>query len=421
MRQLRYLFGLALLIQGCSLQTKITKELRKSEADLHHHVGFYLWDEQKEKAVARYQEDRYFTPASNTKILTLFAAAKILGDSLPAFRYVQRNDSVLIWPMGDPSFLYPAVHQNPKIYEWLRRVPGKLVFSDTNFYSERFGPGWAWSDFAYDYSPERTPFPIYGNLITVQVDDRVQTIPVVPVIPNESIAEPITRAELANDILIRTDSSSRGRWSIPLHYTASFLIKLLSDTLHRPVYAASLPLVREAKIMKSIPADSAYKVLMQASDNMIAEQLLLQCGSVLADSLQTEITIKHIQQTAFVDLPDPVRWVDGSGLSRYNQFTPRSIVTIWRKLDAHKAREQLLPLLATGGKSGTIRNYYKNERPYIFGKTGSLSNNHCLSGYLVTRKGKTLFFSYMNSGFVAPTARVRERMEKVLKLVHDTY
>lgn len=421
MSRLLLVISLAIVGQACSIHGRVTRELRRAENDLHHHIGFYLWDIEKKKPVARYQEDRYFTPASNTKILTLFAARKVLGDSLPAFRYLHRHDTVLIWGTGDPSFLYGLVRQNPKVYEWLRTVPGKLVFSDANFFSERFGAGWAWSDFAYDYSPEKSPFPVYGNLITVMVNDRVHVVPRVEHARTSVLAEPVSRMEYANQIVVRGDSSSLGRWNIPFRYSADFLAKILSDTLRREVLVAPVPLVRDARMMKSIPADSAYQVLMQDSDNMIAEQLLLMCAGVLTDSLKTEHAIRHMQTAYLADLPDPVRWVDGSGLSRYNQFTPRSIVAVWQKLDQLGPREALLPLLAIGGKTGTIRNFYKNEPPFIYGKTGSLSNNHCLSGYLFTRKGNVLLFSYMNSGFVAPTARVRERMEKVLKLAHDTY
>ncbi len=419
--RLLWLLMLAALVQACSLPTKVTRELRRAERDLHHHIGFYLWDDVRQKPVMGYKEDKYFTPASNTKILTLFAAKKILGDSLTAFRYQHRADSVLIWGSGDPSFLYPPVHQNKNVFHWLRTTPGKLIFSDDHFFSERFGAGWAWSDFAYDYSPEKSPLPVYGNLIAVEVAKEIRTVPKVPVSVHPRLPEPVTRLEYENELQVRADSSSRGIWNVPFRYSPQFLATVLKDTLQRPVSVARIPLPRDAQIMKSIPADSAYKTLMQISDNMIAEQLLLMCALTLADSLRTEIAIRHIQKNEFADLPDPVRWVDGSGLSRYNQFTPRSIVAVWRKLDQLGPREQLLPLLAIGGQNGTIRNYYKNERPFIYGKTGSLSNNHCLSGYLFTRKGKVLFFSYMNSGFVAPTARVRERMEKILKLVHDTY
>jgi D-alanyl-D-alanine carboxypeptidase/D-alanyl-D-alanine-endopeptidase (penicillin-binding protein 4) len=79
-------------------------------------------------------------------------------------------------------------------------------------------------------------------------------------------------------------------------------------------------------------------------------------------------------------------------------------------------------MLAIGGKTGTIRRYYKGDKePYVFGKTGSLSNNHNISGYVVTKSGKTLIFSFMNNNFVAPSSKVRGNMEEILKMIYERY
>ncbi len=171
--------------------------------------------------------------------------------------------------------------------------------------------------------------------------------------------------------------------------------------------------------MKSIPLDSLYKVMLQDSDNFVAEQLLLQCAAEVSDTLKSEIAIRYSIKNFLADLPDPPQWVDGSGLSRYNLFTPRSLVELWRKIDRTMQRERLFSLLAVGGKSGTLRNSYKADEPYIFGKTGSLSNQNSLSGFLITRKKRVLIFSFMNNNFTASGLEVRKRTEKILKQVHD--
>jgi D-alanyl-D-alanine carboxypeptidase/D-alanyl-D-alanine-endopeptidase (penicillin-binding protein 4) len=418
---MRLLFlPLAAALAGCSVTTQVRKEIRKSEADHRHHIGFYLWDDHKKKPVLGHKADRYFTPASNTKILTFYTALCLLGDSVPAFRYTLQNDTVFLWGMADPSFLNPSVHGNAAVYQWLRDVPGALVFSDAHFFASRLGPGWAWNDFAYDYSPEITPFPVYGNLIRAETNGIVKTIPSVPYrrVPG---LKTISRDEHQNELLVWADTLRPGRGQVPFRYSPGFLARILSDTLNRPVGLVRRPLPLDAAAIKSIPLDSALRVLMQASDNMVAEHLLLAASAALSDSLQAQPAIAYMLKNELASLPDPPRWVDGSGLSRYNLLTPRSAVALWRLIDQRFTSQRILPLLAAGGKAGTLRNHYRGPVPYVYGKTGTLANNHCLSGYLFTRKGKRLFFSFMNSGFVAPTQVVRERMEKVLKLVHDKY
>lgn len=176
-----------------------------------------------------------------------------------------------------------------------------------------------------------------------------------------------------------------------------------------------------AQTLYGIPSDSLYKVMMQESDNFIAEQLLQMCAGILSDSLKSTVAIDYAKSHFLFDLPDQPHWVDGSGLSRYNLFTPRSIVRVWEKILAVAPRERLFQILAIGGKAGTIKNYYKSTPPYIYGKTGTLSNNHCLSGFLITKKGKLFIFSFMNNNYTTSTDEIKKNMESVLFEIHERY
>ena len=121
------------------------------------------------------------------------------------------------------------------------------------------------------------------------------------------------------------------------------------------------------------------------------------------------------------DLPDEPKWADGSGLSRYNLLTPRSLVALLDKIQEELPRERLLSIFPAGGVSGTLRTDYRNgDKPYVYAKTGTLRNNHCLSGYLLTRKGRFLIFSFMNNNFTTSTSAIRKEMEKVLRQVYET-
>ncbi|HEY5689961.1 MAG TPA: D-alanyl-D-alanine carboxypeptidase [Cyclobacteriaceae bacterium] len=412
---------------SCSPRIKLEKALSSDELRFHDHIGLLVYDPQTRKTLVDFNSTKYFTPASNTKIFTFFGGLQLLGDSIPSLKYVEQNDSLIIWGTADPSFLYPEVFQNAKTYDFLKNHPAEIYFSPSNFYDKHFGPGWAWGDYNSYYSAERSPFPIYGNLMTLtdSVDNRLSIFPTlfydsVRLIKSIDSTKRAIRELKNNRVEFETDSSTKSfHKAIPFKSSPQLISMLLSDTLKRKVILVDKQLPSEAKILHSIPSDSLYQVMMQESDNFIAEQLLQMCALMVSDSLKAEIAIDYIKDKYLFDLPDEPHWVDGSGLSRYNLFTPRSIVRLWEKILLMVPRERLFEILAIGGKAGTIKNSYKADSPYIFGKTGTLSNNHCISGYLITKKGKLLIFSFMNNNFTVPTSEIRANMEQVLFQIHE--
>lgn len=405
----------------------LDRSLQETETNFKDHSGFVLYDIAEKKTLYDYNGGKYFTPGSNTKIFTFYASLTLLGDSVPALRYLINNDSLIFWGTGDPSFLYKEIFDNGRVFSFLKSSSYSLFYSDANFHTTHFGSGWAWDDYNDYYSMERSAFPIYGNLVSIE-GTRNKIIVQPPYFRSyfkigsiERKAKTIRRQE-NNEFIYHPDFSRKQfKADVPYRVDAELTTHLLSDTLKKMIRHAQRPFSKTASVLYSVPMDSLNKVMMQESDNFIAEQLLLMCSQVISDSLKPEIAIEHMKKIYLQDLSDEPMWVDGSGLSRYNLFTPRSIVQLWEKIYQRVPRERLLPLLATGGKSGTIKNWYNAESPYIFGKTGSLSNNHCLSGYLVTRKGKTLIFSFMNNNFTASVNEIRTNMEKILKLIYEKY
>ena len=80
--------------------------------------------------------------------------------------------------------------------------------------------------------------------------------------------------------------------------------------------------------------------------------------------------------------------------------------------------------IGTGGESGTIRNYYKSDAgmpPYVYAKTGTLSMSNALSGYLFTKSGKILMFSFLLNNYTLPSNDLKKEMEKVLYTLHSRY
>jgi D-alanyl-D-alanine carboxypeptidase/D-alanyl-D-alanine-endopeptidase (penicillin-binding protein 4) len=54
-------------------------------------------------------------------------------------------------------------------------------------------------------------------------------------------------------------------------------------------------------------------------------------------------------------------------------------------------------------------------------KTGTISNNHSLVGYLKTKNNKIYAFAFMNNNYPYKATVVRNEMEKVLLYIRDNF
>ena len=97
------------------------------------------------------------------------------------------------------------------------------------------------------------------------------------------------------------------------------------------------------------------------------------------------------------------------------------MVRLLEKISEEVPQKRLFQLLPAGGESGTIKKLYKAETPYVYAKTGTISNVHTLSGYLITESGKVLIFSFMNNNYTVPSAEIKAGMEIILKNIHLNY
>src|SRR5215510_12188573 len=117
MNKVLRLIPFIILITSCSVQKKIAKsakeKLLNAPALQTAHVGISIYDPASGKYWYNYQGDKYFVPASNTKIPTCYAAMKYLGDSLKCFLSMENDTAMLILPAGDPTFLHPDYKFQP--------------------------------------------------------------------------------------------------------------------------------------------------------------------------------------------------------------------------------------------------------------------------------------------------------------------
>ena len=160
--------------------------------------------------------------------------------------------------------------------------------------------------------------------------------------------------------------------------------------------------------------------MMHRSDNFYAEQSLLMVSQKLLGVMNDRKVIDTLMQMIYGDLPQRPRWVDGSGLSRYNLFSPQDFVTILNKMRTDFGMERMKEILPTGNE-GTLTNYYRTETGLIFAKTGTLSGVVSISGYLYSQKNKLLIFSVLVNNHNTSATEVRRSVEKFLQELRARY
>ena len=133
---------ISLLLSSCSSSRKLTSQLNTTLEEFPAFktgfAGIMVYDPTSKKVIFEHNSEKYFTPASNTKLFTFYAGLKILGDSAPGLEYVVRNDSLIFRGTGDPSFLYDKF-ENTLVLDFLKERDEKLFYAPPGFKEEHFG------------------------------------------------------------------------------------------------------------------------------------------------------------------------------------------------------------------------------------------------------------------------------------------
>jgi D-alanyl-D-alanine carboxypeptidase/D-alanyl-D-alanine-endopeptidase (penicillin-binding protein 4) len=388
------------------------------------HLGVSVYDPSEKKYLYNYQSDKYFIPASNTKLFTCYAAMKYLGDSLVGLRYVQKdNNTIEVEPNGDPTLLHPDFINQPVI-DFLKKNK-TILLTDENWKENPWGYGWSWSDYNDDYMAERSVMPLYGNVVKFKQNSTITVMPSYfqNALVNDSLQNHFfIQRDIAANIFRKEPSKRKFTTNDIPFYTSDkkAVIDLLKEQVAQQITLVHFKIDRlpDVQIIHSQPTDSLLKIMMHRSDNFFAEQTLLMVSNEKLGTMNDAAIIDTLLHTDYKDLPQKPKWVDGSGLSRYNLFSPQDFVKLLEKMKNDFAWNRITTILPTGN-AGTLSGYYKNYAGKIYAKTGTVSNNLALSGYLITNKNKQLIFSVMVNNHQASASAIRRAIEKFLTDVID--
>ncbi len=393
-----------------------------------------------------------FLPASNIKMFTVSSALKYLGADfrvqtrlLATGRRVGstwRGDLFLVGG-GDPT-LATSDLQNLALAlqkRGIKSIQGRIIGDGSALHAEAFGgrfpDTWALDDALWYYGAPISALAIDRNQIDItlastepgQLAKLSTGAPAdFPIINRARTTEPkspqainIGRAD-ANNVLSNT-LSIEGDLPLGARYTdgvavpdpprrAAWILKraLLSLNIKVSGAAANGALGNRASVElarhASPPLSAMASFCLKPSDNLSAEMILrltaLHAGSPPRSG--TEVRA-HQMMRGWLSTISPhvsdARFVDGSGLGRYNMISPRLAV------DLLSAVEHLPPAegrafwnaLPIAGVDGTLRKRMKgtSAQSNVRAKTGSFSLASSLSGYLTTRDGFRLAVSFLSN------------------------
>jgi D-alanyl-D-alanine carboxypeptidase/D-alanyl-D-alanine-endopeptidase (penicillin-binding protein 4) len=416
-----------MILSACSVR-QAQKTLLNSEGGKGAHVGIAIYNDSKEQWLSKYQSDHYFTPASNVKILATYLGLQFLGDSLPGWKMAENADTLFLMPLGDPSFMHPEFKYQP-VVDIIKNTNKQVVIVGNNQDQfEIFGSGWSWADYAEDYQPERSRMPIYGNVVHFyQSNKKLEAIK--PFYFFKDIVDlgkaeekNWSRSRTGNRFFTTNENNKSKYFQVPFSQEDVPMVKaieLLSDTLGKKMIFQKNSTISfiPFKTIKTVPTDSLLKIMMLRSDNFYADQIVLMASEQLFGKMDDAALIDSAKKLFFSDLPQKMRWADGSGLSRYNLNTPENYIAILQQMHAKFGEARVKNIFEKGGE-GTISAYYKNFPGTMYAKTGTLGGQVALSGFIYTPKQQKLYFSVLVANHMSPSStQVRRAVEAYLTKV----
>jgi len=198
-------------------------------------------------------------------------------------------------------------------------------------------------------------------------------------------------------------NSSSGFSADPAKLAASKLARSLAAAGVRVPTQVALgptpPNADQIAIVRSPTLDRIVNTTDVYSDNFFAETLIKLLGARLGSGGTTSAGAAVVEQFAAAH-GSGIQAVDGSGLTRSNQASPRQVVDLLLAMREDPAGDDFIQDLALAGHEGTVDDRMHGTAAYgrCRTKTGTLTGVSNLSGYCFNASGRVMAFSILMNG-----------------------
>jgi D-alanyl-D-alanine carboxypeptidase/D-alanyl-D-alanine-endopeptidase (penicillin-binding protein 4) len=328
----------------------------------------------------------------------------------------------------------------------LRSVTGNVIGDESYFRGDPLGDGWQWTDLQWYFAAEASALSINGNEIdvnfvpsggkdgesTVRTSDTENYV----TIQNRMAAgEKNARSTIGvhrglsdNNIEVWGEFApgSRGFGArLSVHNPALWAAKLFVKTLKtRGIQINGQTLSRDSRVPQSQRFDPSHAVELafvnsqplseiakktnKESNNLYAELILRTLGrergemAALPQAAGRErgddeagLAVIRVWLARAGIASNRLALHDGSGLSRLDLVTPEASARLLLTLSKTNSGAVFKESLPIAGRDGTLGGRLKTIPDSVSAKTGSLTYDSSLSGYLTTSAGRPFAFSIM--------------------------
>jgi len=401
-----------------------------------------------------HEGERYFTPASNAKLLTTAAALHQLGEqfsvrtSVYSTGTVPNLASLQVVGKGDPSL---TTAQLKDLAQQLRsrgvRRVEQLIVEEGYFKQPAIHPTWEWSDiYAYYGAPVNSlilnenaailrliPQEL-GQPLQLSWDDTIaknqwqvenQTTTAAAETPSSIqilgvLGEPILqiKGQMAVD-------AEPYIWALAILNPADYFLEsfrqILAEegiTVNQALVVTSPQTTEPKTELAAVESDLGDWLIPinKDSNNLYAEALFNTLGTQSTDS--EAVTLQQSLTALGVD-PEAYFITDGSGLSRHNRVSPEALVQTLKLMAQTPEAEVYRASLPVAGVDGSLK-YRFQDTPLqgsLQAKTGGMTGVSALSGYLDVPNYQSLVFSIILNRTEQPAAIQRQAIDEIVLLL----
>ena len=425
--------------------------------------GLLIIDAETGETLYELNADKYFVPASNMKLFTTALALAKLGADYRFHTTLETrgnispdgvlNGDLFLVGRGDPNlsnrkFPYDLKEEfngppektlaelaDALVAKGVKEITGDVVGDDSYFPREAYPSGWEIDDMVWEYGAAVSAIVVDDNKVTLtliageSVGAPVQAA-VAPATPDFVVQNDVVTsvAEAKSDLTLTREPNSKIvviRGTMPAHsaprklvlaihdpaeHAAAMLTRLLAErgvkvsgvsrSMHvaEPVGASPRAVLGEHV---SVRLDDSVKLVNKISQNLHTE-MLLRAAARNTGVWNTPEDLMKVPADFYAAAgiaPGDVIQTDGSGLSRHDLVTPRSIVALLKYAQNQPWFAPYFASLPVAGVDGTLETLMKNtpSTGRIHAKTGSVEHVRTRSGFADTPGGRRLIFSFLSN------------------------